>query len=221
MIRLLVIFLFVTLSVNAFSYDIAPFIQRYTVVGSSDDGRRLAVMLTHFGPSSGAPFANLLVLETGASHPIYKANAFAMEGDENTLALIASNLFLQNKRKLRNLKINFNSPKYSDANYFLDSSSNLQHLHGILEIENVGLKKFLVENTKSNKCSASDTLTNISLESKSVSIEPLNLEDCLKGPIQLRTIIRTSTSLWFFVLRQANFLDIPFYLVEIGGIAWE
>lgn len=62
-------------------------------------------MLTHYGPSSGAPFANLLVLEAGLPAPIFKTNGFSMQGgDEATLASLAAELFEQNKQELQNFK---------------------------------------------------------------------------------------------------------------------
>lgn len=55
-------------------------LQRYRFVGQSDDGTRVAVLLSHFGPSSGAPFANLAILELGKTTPIFARSLLQFDG---------------------------------------------------------------------------------------------------------------------------------------------
>jgi hypothetical protein len=47
-------------------YQASLQVQRYRIVGASPDGRRLAILFSHFGPSSGDPFVNIRGYEEGS-----------------------------------------------------------------------------------------------------------------------------------------------------------
>src|SRR4051812_41137175 len=42
-------------------------LQRYRIIGISSEGGKVAILLSHFGPSSQAPFVNLIIKEVGKS----------------------------------------------------------------------------------------------------------------------------------------------------------
>ncbi|MBK9072876.1 MAG: hypothetical protein IPL79_18025 [Myxococcales bacterium] len=48
--------------------------QRYVIVGASSDGHRLAVLYSHFGPSSSVSFVNVIIYEADAADFVYHLN---------------------------------------------------------------------------------------------------------------------------------------------------
>jgi hypothetical protein len=205
----------------AFADENPPVIQRYTVIGASVDGKKLAVMVTYFGPSSGAPFANLYVYQADSSTPFFTDGSWMMSGGEAELASLASSTFERNKSSLLKLGINFESPTLGDANYVITPSTKAGEISGQMEIESVGTKSFQIESTISDICpSVADSKIDIQLDNKLISISPDKTENCIAGAIQLRTIIRTKTAVWFIVLKKLEVLGIPAYLINVAGIAW-
>ncbi len=62
-------------------------------------------------------------------------------------------------------------------------------IKGTIDIENVGLKTFSIENQKSRNRPTDATQKSWMLESKKISIVPWGLGDCLEGRIQFRTLL--------------------------------
>jgi hypothetical protein len=205
----------------AIAGNAVPVIQRYAIVGTSDDGKRLAIMLTHFGPSSNAPFANLHVYEAGVTTPLLTDSAFRMSGGEDELADLAAGLLKKNGSSLTKLRINLNSPLYGDANFALVAPSASNFISGQVDIENVGVNDFQIQAQSCESCpTVPDAAIDLKFSSHHLILTPKNPEECLGGPIQLRTIMRTKAALWFILLRKTDALGIPFYLINVAGMGW-
>ena len=217
MVKLLSIFVFL-FSSSVWAKVTEPVIQRYGIIGTNMSGSRLAVILTHFGPSSGAPFANLLVMEAGKSDPLLKDGRFMMEGGETELAQLASALLEKNRAALAGLGIDKSSPIYGDANFILESFET--PIKGVMDIENVGIVKFRIESGKADHCSEPFTHMTVTLGSQTLSKEPNSSNECWAGPLQLRNIVRTKAAAWFFILKKGDALGAPFFEVNVLGLNW-
>jgi len=209
--------LLATVSIQSFA-QMHCSIQRYAMIGTSVKGDRIALMLTHFGPASLAPYANLVVYEAGKSKPIFIDGSFLMEGGENELASIATQVFEKNKSNLTELGINFMTPQYSDAQYI--TLPNSQGIRGQVDIEGYGIKDFQVSSIKGNLCNESNTQTDIVLEKKHISLTPETLIECINGTTQLRSIIRTRFALWFILLKNFDSFGISSYMINVAGLSF-
>ena len=75
-----------TLSLHATEgYDADLTVRRYRFIGGSTDGTRVAVLYSHFGPASGAPFAAVYGWQAGARTPLFTHGCFMLSGGETEL----------------------------------------------------------------------------------------------------------------------------------------
>jgi len=193
-------------------------IQRYSMIGASDRGDRIAIMLTHFGPASQAPFANLFVYEAGKNKPIFQDGMFSMEGGEIELASMAAQVFEKNKNNLTELGINYITPQYGDAQYVTLPSS--QDINGQVDVEGFGIIDFKVSTTTAKLCNEKNTQTDVVLGKKQISLIPEKTSECIEGMTQLRSIIRTQSSLWFILLKNFDSFGTPSYMVNVAGLSF-
>ena len=69
-------------------YQADTALQRYRFVGGSLDGTTVAVLYSHFGPSSWAPFVNLFGYRQGSRTALFHLSRFMMAGGEAELSLL-------------------------------------------------------------------------------------------------------------------------------------
>ena len=62
-------------------------IQRYRIVGASADGKRIAVLYSHIGPSSQDPFANVYGYEEGQNAFLFETHSFLLGGGTSEAAI--------------------------------------------------------------------------------------------------------------------------------------
>jgi hypothetical protein len=174
-------------------------------------------MLTHFGPSSNALFANLLVFQSGRPQAIFSDQAFMMEGDEQALEKLASDLYEKNASMLQRLGVESNITSIKNANYVVRLADS-KIIRGQVDLENERLIDFQIKNSQSSLCSIALTRTEISVGKALLIHEPEKTNQCLAGPIQLRSIFRTPKNLWFVYLKKLDAMGMSFYTVHIAGL---
>jgi hypothetical protein len=77
-------------------------VQRFRFVAGAPDGRKVALLLSNFGPTSLAPFVNLHAYEAGAAVGFYSRNQFAPGPplDEGVLAQLEASLVAESAEDL-------------------------------------------------------------------------------------------------------------------------
>jgi len=127
-------------------------IQRYAWVGGNEEGTKVALMLSHFGPSSQAPFAELIVKEAGKSEPLFVDTAMKMSGGEKELSELCLFLLNKNSEKLKSFGITLSNDFLSEANIVAPPNHDPKVAAGWVDVENYGLAEFSVKSYKSDTC---------------------------------------------------------------------
>ncbi len=70
---------------QGFAPDLA--VQRYRILGWSADGEKIAVLYSHFGPSSGDPFATVVGYQAGADTKLFSVTRFGFGSGTSEAAL--------------------------------------------------------------------------------------------------------------------------------------
>ncbi|OPZ23809.1 MAG: hypothetical protein BWZ03_00381 [bacterium ADurb.BinA186] len=195
-------------------------IQRLGILGFNEDGDRGAFIFLHFGPSSQAPFASLVVMDAGNNKPIFTDAGFFLAGGESALAELAQQLIEKNKNKMEGLGINLVSPLFDEANYIVENSSP-DVINGTVDIENVGQKDFsLTASAPPSFCTGMNGLTiEVCLASTCSNIIPEKIEDCWGEEILLKNIYRSKNSLWFFIFKKVTVWEgAEFYIINPAGL---
>ena len=79
--------------------------QRYRFVGGSLDGQRIAVLFSHFGPSSHAPFVNLIGYESGSRIALFHRGLFSFAGGEEELQLMENQVIAEGAQDMEDAEI--------------------------------------------------------------------------------------------------------------------
>jgi hypothetical protein len=93
-------------------------LQRYRFVAFANDGRKVAILLSHFGPSSQAPFVNLIVKEVGNSTVEKIDSEFVFQGGEQTLKNLETYVLKHNFEKLQQRGFVFSSDVFKELPSF-------------------------------------------------------------------------------------------------------
>ncbi len=67
-------------------------VQRYRIVGASPDGQRIALLTSHFGPSSGDPFTNVIGYRAGSTTKLFAVLRARFGGGTSESELAGSEL---------------------------------------------------------------------------------------------------------------------------------
>jgi hypothetical protein len=98
-------FLLVALMLILWNQSYADTFERIEIVGANQDGSRISVIRSHFGPSSYAPFVQLQVLEGKSQTPLFEKGYSAVRGDELSVTEMRDKLLNENDIELTNLGI--------------------------------------------------------------------------------------------------------------------
>ena len=203
------------------SYAQPGSIERYAWVGGNDDGTLVALMLSHFGASSHAPFAKLIIKEAGKSAPLYVDDAMKMSGGEKELAELGTYLLNKNAERLKKLGIKLSNEFLSEANVVTPPSLIPNVISGWIDIENDGLESFSVRSAKSEVCLENKSGIALTIQRNGVDVltaQPAP-DECWNDGFQLRNIFRTRKALWFVMNMHAYGLDnVDTYWVDVQGI---
>lgn len=96
-------------------------IQRYRFIGSAEDGKKVIILLSHFGPSSQAPFVNLILKEVGKPSTEIIDSKFMFSGGEKELKELEALVLKENEHKLKTLGFTSAQPEFVPA--FWEGSS--------------------------------------------------------------------------------------------------
>jgi hypothetical protein len=197
-------------------------IERFAWVGGNKEGTVVAFVLSHFGPASGAPFATLVVKKADEVMPVFTENASMMRGGERELAQLAAYLIDKNADYLKTLNIEISNTFISEAHAAIPRNDDPALISGWLDIENRGLKSFIVASEKTDVC-PDDINRNIfgltiRLDRKQLNV-PANSNLCTSEHFMIRNVYRAQKTIWFVVYQHTYGLGlVDTWWVDIEGI---
>lgn len=212
------LFLFSLLST---AYTTPPSIARYSVLGANPDGNIAAFMLSHFGPSSHAPFATLIIKKAGQTEPLYQDGAYHLEGGEKELAELMDYLLEKNTNVLQNYKIDLNDPRISEANMVITDNHQPELISGWIDRARRGTKEFTVKSIPAENCPRHPHAIDLEFWFNGTNqLTSKQKEDsCWDNSFSIRNIYQTQKALWFVVNKLANDLaEQDVYFIDVQGI---
>lgn len=203
------------------AYAAPPSIARYALVGTTREGTVAAFMLTHFGPSSHAPFASLIIKKAGVEEPLFQDGAYRMDGGEKELADLVDHLLEKNHSVLKEYEIDIENQYISEAHMAI-TDNRPESVAGWVDIINGGTKKFMVKSIPSEYCS--ENPNSIDLEFWFNGVNKLTLkqkpDSCWDNGFSIRNIYQTQKALWFIINKhEIGLASQNVYFVDIAGIA--
>lgn len=220
--KVLILFIML-LSSFQFAFAQPASIQRYTWIGGNKDGTKVALMLSHFGPSSQAPFANLIVKEVNKAEPLFTDGAWKMSGNEKDLEELCLNLIIKNKEKLETLGIELSNDFMSEANMVVSSSQDPHLISGWIDIENVSLNEFILKSYRATTCPNNSTgiAIEIWLNGEKRLISKPDPQSCWNDSFSLRNVFRTKKALWLILNMHAYGLNnVDTYWIDVQGVTF-
>lgn len=215
--KLVLLFLF-NLSLQLACAQPTP-IQRYAWLGGNSEGTIVALMLSHFGPSSQAPFARLVVKQADKAEPLFTETAMKMEGGEKELADLCSYLLNKNAEKLKKFGIILSNNFISEANIVVPLNQDPKIVSGWIDIENKGIEEFSVVSHKSNMCPSAPNAIRLELWLNGSKRLSENFDTCWNDGFLLRNVFRTEKALWFIIHTHTYGLNnVDSYWIEAEGI---
>lgn len=196
-------------------------IQRFRVVGSSEDGKRVAMLLSHFGPSSQAPFVNLLVKEAGKHEPLWQDNRFLMEGGEEELRYLEGYLLKGNQAKLAEFGIKTDKHAHDVTAQWSTSGARSGKLAtGAIDVKNKAFVSFSLGEDEVPGCAEGLKGKRWKLcVGDDACVVAKSGDDCYTNEFTLRTIVRTKDTHWFIVNRKMPVFDaLNAYVVDFVGV---
>ena len=195
------------LTVNLAHANIVETIQRHKLIGGSADGKRLAVLSGHFGPSSHAPFVNLTVKEAGRSEPLLLESLAYLEGGEEQLAQLETAILDQSRAKLTALGIEKNKYLPQPATAYWAAKGN-RETTGTLDLKQdnkakvtFGIQRFVDDTCAKNSKGRLNWRVLLLGDSLASMMQTWN---CLTTELELRQVYQASQALWFFVQREVS-----------------
>jgi len=196
-------------------------IQRYAWVGGNEDGTIVALMLSHFGPASQAPFAKLIVKEAGNPTPLFIDGAYKRSGGEKELAELGLYLLNKNTDNLKSYGIKLSNEFLSEANSVSPPNLTPGEVSGWVDIENDGVKDFTVKSIPSGNCQKNSAGIALKIEFNGADrlVTNPSPDECWNDGFMLRNIFRTRKALWFILnMHSYGLTNLEAYWVEIQGI---
>lgn len=217
------IILFAILFNFQLAHAIPATIQRYAWVGRNEEGTKVALMLSHFGPSSQAPFAKLIVKQADKAEPLFVDTAYNMSGGEKELTELCLYLLNKNTEQLKNLGIVLSSDFLTEANAIALSNHDSSIASGWVDIEKIGIEKFSIKSYKSDSCPETSEGIAIDIElngEKRLTAKPA-ADECWNDGFLLRNIFRTKKALWFIMNMHAYGLaNVDAYWIDVQGVTF-
>lgn len=193
-------------------------IQRYSWVGQNNDGTVIAVMLRHFGPSSHAPFANLIIKKAGVSMPLFTDTASKWVGDESDLEELGLYLIEKNTDKMQEYGIDLSNQVITEANFVLLSIQPGDVASGWIDIENVGMEEFSIKIEQSVDCPNNPPVMEYWLKGIKVLDSIQRSDFCESDSYFVRNIFRTKKALWFILMSHLNVMGMDTYWINMDGV---
>ena len=195
-------------------------IQRHRFVAGSKDGTRVAILLSHFGPSSQAPFANLVIKEAGKSVPLLFESRSFFEGGETELLYLESKIIEESKKKMEDLGLVIGEIPNEVPVQWATKLSTLVEGNIDLKMESKQMAPFAISKFPDAGCAKTDPGRlnwQLSFQGKNASsqMEPWT---CWTTAIELRNVYRSKDTVWFLVERTvAPFEGMLSYWVDFLG----
>lgn len=216
-----IIFLMMILFGLQLAYAQPATIQRYAWVGGNADGTIVALMLSHFGPSSQAPFAKLIVKEAGKPTLLFVDSAMKSSGGEKELSELGLYLVNKNSEKLKSFGITLSNVFLSEANIVTLPNQDPNLASGWVDLENHRIDEFSVKSYLSDTCSKKSVGIAITIERNGMhqlTSKPSE-DECWNDSFLLRNIFRTKKALWFILYMHAYGLENEdTYWIDAQGI---
>ncbi len=217
----LLVFALLITPLSAWSYTAT--IQRFHLVGASQDGAMIAILLSHFGPSSHAPFANVEVWRVGEKKPVYFNSKSMLQGGESELHQLEQTVLAESTPSLTKLgvKVGNNSNVFKVPAEWSQDASNSSLLRGALDLQNnASLLDFGLQKMQANDCQGlSWRICMLSNRSCYSPVVPRKEDVCITKDISLSEIYKVGSTLWFIArLKMIPFTDLDSYFVDLIGV---
>jgi hypothetical protein len=196
-------------------------IQRYAWVGGNKDGTVVALMLSHFGPSSHAPFVKLIIKQANNPEPLFSETASKLQGDETDLAELAIYLRDKNIEKMKSLDIELTNDFLTEANTIVPYSLDAKVIKGWVDIENVSMQPFTVKSSHSSLCPNNGNAIQLEFWLSGIKRMVLTPDSatCWTDGFILRNVYRTQKALWFISdIHEYGLSKQDVYLIDVSGI---
>ncbi len=200
--------------------------QRFEIVGSNAGGTRLAIVASHFGPSSYAPFVELRIYEAGLRQHRILSSLSQIRGDEKSIREMKQSLLKENVDQLKELEISESFDSFPLN--LMTTTAGAQTLVEFDDYENGEIQRidFSLYEEAGSSCSSPKNLNSkvriCKLSSPVVCFEPV-MEDflrCNSQRLRFSRGVKVNKTNWFFFFMQTEPMPALFFFPQmaIGGI---
>lgn len=195
-------------------------ITRYEILGSNKDGTIAAFTLTHFGPSSWAPFATLVIKKANEPEALFEDTVSSYQGGEKELKELVRILIKKNAEILNRFEIK-GSNKMSQAHFIIKSSAPKQLLSGFINTDFITMLELLIKPSQSENCPNDPEVIDLEFWIDGVKrfASKQTPETCWGDDFSVRNIYLTQNALWIILNKHVSvFNTIDYYPIQIEGV---
>ena len=212
-------------SINTF----ADTFQRIELLGSASSGDTIAIIKSHFGPSSYAPFVTFEIYKSESSLPAFQDGMSSLQGDETTITELKNNLIKKNEYIINEYGINLKPNSFNSINSIVADFDN-QFLVEADLYDSGSISRFNFYYTGSDKYTCPNNKTPLTLRFCSYldevpthcsTIEPVienNNLSCFADKANFSRAFKIGEYVWFlFFYRTEPLEGLYFYPQYIWG----
>lgn len=200
--------------------------QRIEIVGANKNGSKIAVIKSHFGPSSFTPFVFLNIFEANNQRPLLEKGMSAFQGDEAVVAEMKSKLLSENTSALEEFEISKFFDLTSMNAFATDLGNQFLVEADMFQSGNIARYNFFVTESQS-RCEGGQLSHPMALRicslyedtpSKCSLIEPYpepNSLGCFASKIQFSRLLKIGEYLWFHLFFQTEPIEGLFYSSQV------
>lgn len=217
--------LILTFGILLASQSKADTFERVEIIGANEDGNKIAVIKSHFGPSSYAPFVGLYVFKARHQLPLFSRFYASTQGGEDEISQMKQSLIAKNKQTLSDfgvqLRTNFSSVDAlvtdHDNQFLIEAdlfkSGEISRFSGFLTNSSkmcegssrqpIAFQFCAMDEAQPARCSLVEPYTG-----------PTNLE-CYADKIKFSRALRINNYLWFLLFLRVEPLEGLYYYSQV------
>lgn len=221
---LLVLTLLLGLSLPLYANEVVGSLQRYRFVGMADGGKKVAILLSHFGASSYTPFVTLVVKEVGKPSIEKIDSLFHLGGTgEEILKGLEKTILKDNEKNLKDLGF---TPAVVESvpTYWEGTSFEKSPLKMYLDTQNGDGLKILYSKAVPMQCDQGKTGLNWKLcfgDGCAESIAARPEDSCATLSLSQKDVVKIGKAYWTVVSRKMMAIDpLRAVSVEFAGLVF-
>jgi len=188
----------------------APLFEAYRVLGASDDGKRIALMLTHMGPGSGQPVGGVHVFEAGSAQEVFAKNYFQIQGTEADLSKVEHGITDELAPDVAAAGVDIGKHVPEHVAWCSDASGTIYTGDGALELR--------VTHTPCPNYAKHDSVSWQLCSKDGAHCIGGTPNGCIDAQVSVHDIVRAGTTDWIIVdLATRPFQDQEFHLFQTAG----